>query len=116
VLPRTETSYSIQYIWEKIINVLFFLCDGLSAEVEQEVWGKRRVENGNKRNKQVRERHRDGKIQKKITDKRQMLKIRDTKDTQSHTDSAFSCFLHLKPKMDAGGSYKEVRTFFLSCN
>lgn len=53
---------------------------------------------------------------KKITDKRQMLKIRDTKDTQSHTDSAFSCFLHLKPKMDAGGSYKEVRTFFLSCN
>lgn len=53
---------------------------------------------------------------KKITDKRQMLKIRDTKGTQSHTDSAFSCFLHLKPKMDAGGSYKEVRTFFLSCN
>ena len=26
---------------------------------------------------------------KKITDKRQMLKIRDAKDTQSHTDSAF---------------------------
>lgn len=26
---------------------------------------------------------------KKIMDKRQMLKIRDTKDTQSHTDSAF---------------------------
>ena len=56
MLPRTETSYSIQYIWEKIINVLFFLCDGLSAEVEQEVWGERRVENSNKRNKQVGER------------------------------------------------------------
>lgn len=70
-----KTSF-YQCFWEQRHHILFsifgksykcivFLCDGLSAEVEQEVWGKRRVENGNKSNKQVGERHRDGKIQKK---------------------------------------------------
>lgn len=47
--------------------------------------------------------------------KRQMLKIRDTKDTHSHSDSAFSCFVPLEPKADLEAC-KEVTTFFLSCN
>lgn len=66
-----------------------FLCDGLSAEVEQEVWGKRRVEKGMKRviSKWEKDTGME-RYKKKIIDKRQMLKIR-TQRTESHTDSAF---------------------------
>lgn len=54
--------------------------------------------------------------EKNYRPKRQTLKVRGTKDTPTHTDSAFVCILLLEPKRDARGSCKEVRTFFLYCN